>query len=109
MQVKTTHRPPRRRSDVNWHELGACRDADPEMFFPESRASRVEELLAVRVCMGCPVMGACQEWALSAEERYGIWGGLTEKDRESILNRRAAAARCETKPVRRRRRPGRAA
>lgn len=82
-----------------WQMLGACRGEDTELFFhPEgergpSRANR--EAGAKAVCATCPVIAACREHSLSAREPYGIWGGLSEHEREDIIaarERRGAAA-----------------
>ena len=79
-----------------WQLEGACRTEDTELFFhPEgergpSRSGR--EAAAKAVCATCPVIAACREHALSAREPYGVWGGLSEHDREQILGGRFAAA-----------------
>ena len=72
-----------------WQMLGACRGVDSELFFhPEgergpSRSNR--EAAAKALCAQCPVIAACREAALSAREPYGVWGGLSEHEREDIL------------------------
>lgn len=72
-----------------WQLLGTCRGADSELFFhPEGerglpRAHR--ELAAKALCARCPVLDSCREAALVAREPYGIWGGLSEGEREDIL------------------------
>jgi WhiB family redox-sensing transcriptional regulator len=79
-----------------WQLEGACRSQDTELFFhPEgergpSRSGR--EAAAKAVCAGCPVLSACRTHALAAREPYGVWGGLSEQDRENILGGRLAAA-----------------
>ena len=71
-----------------WQLEGACREADPQLFFhPEgergpARAKR--DAAAVKVCEGCPVLQQCRQHGLSVREPYGVWGGLTEDDREAI-------------------------
>ena len=71
-----------------WQFEGACRDADQDLFFhPEgergpSRLSR--ELAAKSVCARCPVIAQCAAHALTVREPYGVWGGMSEDDRESI-------------------------
>ncbi len=75
-----------------WQLLGPCREADSELFFhPEGergprRANR--EAAAKAVCRACPVLLACRAHALSAREPYGVWGGLSEHEREAILDNR---------------------
>lgn len=79
-----------------WQLQGACRSQDPALFFhPEGergprRANR--EASAKAVCATCPVLLTCREHALSVREPYGIWGGLSEHDREDIHAGSAAAA-----------------
>lgn len=68
----------------DWQERGACRDADPDLFFPE-RGSPGDS--AKRVCVTCPVRIECLEYALANSERYGVWGGLTERERTRLRRR----------------------
>lgn len=63
--------------------VAACRDADPDLFFPEDR-TRVEEARAI--CAGCPLLASCQDWALR-HERHGIWGATTAGERRSARRR----------------------
>ena len=79
-----------------WQLHGACRSQDTELFFhPEGergprRANR--EAAAKAVCATCPVLLACREHALAVREPYGIWGGLSEHDREDLYGREVSAA-----------------
>lgn len=82
----------------DWQAEGACRDLDTEMFFhPDNergprRAHR--EAAAKAVCATCPVIRQCAEHALRVREPYGIWGGLSESERDEILaGRRTIAVR----------------
>ena len=74
-----------------WQFQGACRSADPEVFFhPENergprRRRRQEQAKAI--CASCPVLAQCREHALTVREPYGIWGGMTEEDREAHFSR----------------------
>ena len=72
--------------DRPWARFGACRRYDPDVFFPGPDGSPDQ---AVRICRACPVVDECREWALDARVRYGIWGGLTERDRRRLLRRSA--------------------
>lgn len=72
-----------------WVVFGACREADPDLFFPTTR-EETEQALAV--CASCPVRPECLEYALEAGERFGIWGGLTEKRRRKLAGRRRRTA-----------------
>jgi WhiB family redox-sensing transcriptional regulator len=60
----------------------ACATTDPELFFPDSRSPASE---AKEICAGCPVRPECLEYALAAAEEFGVWGGLTEKERRKLL------------------------
>ncbi|GAB6901297.1 WhiB family transcriptional regulator [Kineosporia succinea] len=70
-----------------WQLEGACRTADPRVFFhPEGErgpARRQRDVAAKSVCARCPVLDQCREHALQVREPYGVWGGMTEDERES--------------------------
>jgi WhiB family redox-sensing transcriptional regulator len=67
--------------DEDWREYAACMGVDPDLFFPVRGASTRE---AKAVCAGCPVRDECLEWAFANHERFGIWGGLSERERRRI-------------------------
>jgi WhiB family redox-sensing transcriptional regulator len=69
-----------------WQEQALCAQTDPEAFFPEKGGSTRE---AKRICIGCEVKGDCLEYALGSDERFGIWGGLSERERRRL--KRAAS------------------
>lgn len=78
----------------NWQNKANCMGVDPDLFFPERGASTRE---AKEVCRGCVVREDCLEYALANGEKFGIWGGLSERERRRLrrqraLQRRAAAA-----------------
>jgi len=75
-----------------------CAQTDPEVFFPEKGGSVRE---AKAVCTGCPVRVQCLEYALAHDERFGVWGGTSERERRRL---KATAARGGTtsRPVARR-------
>ena len=64
-----------------WQERALCAQTDPEAFFPEKGGSTRE---AKRICQGCEVKGMCLEYALANDERFGIWGGLSERERRRL-------------------------
>ena len=76
----------------NWRSSGACRSADPDLFFPVSGQGPAEKQIAraKMICAGCGVRRECLEFALAHDQTYGIWGGTTVEDRRR--RRRAAAA-----------------
>ena len=73
-----------------WQDSALCAETDPEIFFPEKGGSTRE---AKKVCMACPVRTECLEYALEHDERFGIFGGLSERERRRITRaaRREAA------------------
>jgi WhiB family redox-sensing transcriptional regulator len=74
--------------DGGWRLDALCAETDPESFFPEKGGSTRE---AKRVCTGCEVRAECLEFALANDERFGIWGGLSERERRRLrLMRRDA-------------------
>ena len=67
-----------------WQEQALCAQTDPEAFFPEKGGSTRE---AKRVCSRCEVRGDCLSFALAHDERFGIWGGLSERERRRLKRR----------------------
>ena len=76
--------------DPDWHDNANCLGVDPDLFFPERGASPRE---AKEVCRGCEVRHDCLEFALQNGEKFGIWGGLSERERRRIRRQRAQVAR----------------
>lgn len=77
---------PARGEVTDWRALAACRDVDPELFFPTAPAGAAlaaAERRALAVCAGCPVLADCRTWAV-AEQPHGIAGGLTERARAAL-------------------------
>ena len=68
----------------SWQERSLCAQTDPEAFFPEKGGSTRE---AKKVCVGCEVRAECLEYALANDERFGIWGGLSERERRKLKKR----------------------
>ena len=87
----------------DWQMRGACRGMDSAFFFhPEgergpARANREER--AKQVCMGCPVLGPCRRHALAVHEPYGVWGGLSESERDEIIRGRTRRLRVPSPSV----------
>ena len=75
----------------DWQLEGSCRRVGPDVFFhPEGERGtkrRIRAGAAKEVCFGCPVIEACRSHALAVREPYGVWGGLTEDERESFYAR----------------------
>ena len=72
-----------------WTVDAACADADPSVFFVDHGRPATE---AKQMCAGCPVRAECLDFALESHERFGIWGGLTDKERRVEARRRRQAA-----------------
>ena len=70
--------------ELSWQERALCAQTDPEAFFPEKGGSTRE---AKKVCVGCDVRAECLEYALAKAERFGIWGGLSERERRKLKKR----------------------
>ncbi|WP_456570482.1 WhiB family transcriptional regulator [Blastococcus sp. SYSU DS0539] len=68
----------------SWQERALCAETDPEAFFPEKGGSTRE---AKKICTGCEVKADCLEYALANDERFGIWGGLSERERRRLRRR----------------------
>jgi WhiB family redox-sensing transcriptional regulator len=73
----------------DWVRWAECAGVDPDLFFPERGATTRQ---AKAVCAGCPVREGCLEFALASVEKFGIWGGKSERERR-ILRRRKAAGK----------------
>ena len=67
-----------------WQSDALCAQTDPEAFFPEKGGSTRD---AKKICTGCEVRSECLEYALSNDERFGIWGGLSERERRKLRKR----------------------
>ncbi|MFD6880175.1 MULTISPECIES: WhiB family transcriptional regulator [unclassified Streptomyces] len=74
---------------MDWRHQAACRQADPDLFFPVGTSGpallQIEEAKAV--CRRCPVMSECREWALEGGQDMGVCGGLTENERRALKRR----------------------
>lgn len=69
------------RERPQWQDEALCAQADPESWYPEQGGSTTA---AKQVCMGCPVRAQCLAYALAGHERFGIWGGLSERERRKF-------------------------
>ncbi|MGN7248174.1 WhiB family transcriptional regulator [Janibacter anophelis] len=79
-----------------WQFEGACRETGSESFYhPDGErgaARRLRDAAAKEICAACPVIAACREHALAIREPFGVWGGLTEDERQVILADRDIAS-----------------
>lgn len=69
---------------LGWQTDALCAQTDPEAFFPEKGGSTRD---AKRICTTCDVADRCLEYALQNDERFGIWGGLSERERRKLKRR----------------------
>ncbi|MEU3346142.1 WhiB family transcriptional regulator [Streptomyces sp. NPDC006700] len=76
--------------DIAWQERALCAQTGADFFFPEPGSSVRE---AKRICGMCEMRPACLEYALANDERFGVWGGLSEKERQA-LGRTGRSASC---------------
>jgi WhiB family transcriptional regulator, redox-sensing transcriptional regulator len=78
---------------VGWQSLGACRDSDPDLFFPIAASGpglrQIAEAKAV--CARCPVRIVCLSYALDTGQHAGVWGGASAEERQGIRSARAVA------------------
>ena len=76
-----------------WQFQGLCRTTNPDIFFhPEGErgpSRHRREARAKAICEQCPVLRECREHALAVHEPYGVWGGMTEEEREEVYRRGA--------------------
>jgi len=70
-----------------WQTDSLCAQTDPEAFFPEKGGSTRD---AKKICASCEVRAQCLEYALQNDERFGIWGGLSERERRKLRRGRTA-------------------
>lgn len=71
-----------------WTTDAACAQVDPDAWFPEKGGSTRE---VKKVCASCPVRTECLDFALDHDERHGVWGGVSERQRRQLKKARAAA------------------
>lgn len=74
-------------NELGWQRLANCLGLDPDVFFPERGASTRE---AKEVCRGCVVRAECLDFAVANGERFGIWGGLSERERRKVRRARVS-------------------
>jgi WhiB family redox-sensing transcriptional regulator len=75
----------------DWRRRAACRDEDPDLFFPVGTAGPALGQLAEAkaVCQRCAVASSCLAWALESGEDAGVWGGMSEGERRALKDRNA--------------------
>lgn len=76
--------------ELSWQDFSNCRGADADLFFPERGASTRK---AKAICAACEVKGDCLEFAIVQGEKFGIWGGMSERERRKVRRDRATVRR----------------
>jgi hypothetical protein len=80
----------------SWRDFALCAQTDPDSFYPE-KGGRTKDAKAT--CKRCPVIAECREYALEADERDGIWGGMTPRARRRIVRERRMREPAEPRVV----------
>ena len=76
--------------ELSWQDYANCRGADADLFFPERGASTRK---AKAICAACEVRSDCLDFALRVGEKFGIWGGMSERERRRVRRERTIARR----------------
>lgn len=76
--------------ELAWQDYANCRGADADLFFPERGASTRR---AKAICGECQVRNECLDFAIEIGEKFGIWGGMSERERRRVRRERQVAAR----------------
>lgn len=76
--------------ELSWQDYANCRGADADLFFPERGASTRK---AKSICGECQVQAECLDFAIDIGEKFGIWGGMSERERRKVRRERQIAAR----------------
>ena len=90
MAVPSRHLPAAAVGEADWRDAAACRETDPELFFPRGHEGPwvlvIEQAKAV--CRSCPVFDQCRQWVMETREPFGVWAGMSEVERRSYFRRR---------------------
>jgi WhiB family redox-sensing transcriptional regulator len=84
-------------ASVAWRRDAACKDLDPNLFFPIGvTGPAVDQIAAAKsICSGCPVRQQCLDFAITTNQEFGVWGGNTEDERRVLRRQWRAAVRRE--------------
>lgn len=74
--------------ELSWQDYANCRGADADLFFPERGASTRK---AKAICNACDVKAECLDFAIIQGEKFGIWGGMSERERRRVRRQRIVA------------------
>ena len=86
---------------TDWRELAACRNSDPDTFFPVGTTGAAIDMIdkATAICRSCSVQEECLLYALATNQEAGVWGGLPEDDRRRYRKRWLAERRRQRQAV----------
>ena len=75
---------------MDWRHEAACRDKDPDIFFPlgSGAGASLDMAMARAVCSHCPVVQTCLDWAIDTDQLEGVWGGMSLRERNRYARRR---------------------
>lgn len=82
-------------ADLEWQDQALCAETDPGAFFPD-RGDRHMVQRAKAICQHCPVITECREYAIGAGEEWGVWGGLSERERRKLIRTTATVTTLAT-------------
>lgn len=87
--------------EFRWRDRAACRNSDPDLFFPVGSAGlAIEEIQAAKaLCRNCEVRRECLAFALETNQEAGIWGGASEEERRRLRRERVSASKRRPPPV----------
>lgn len=85
--------------DLEWQLHGMCNQYDPSLWYPDPPQIEAKSSRAKSICQSCPVLDKCKAWALTKHELYGVWGGLSEIDRDEVWRGRRKGSRRGTVTV----------
>jgi WhiB family redox-sensing transcriptional regulator len=79
---------------MDWRRRSACKDEDPELFYPVGSSGPAETQLleAKAVCARCPVRKVCLAWSFEIKAEAGVWGGMSEEERRNLKKSRNQSA-----------------
>ncbi len=84
-------------ANAEWRRAAACRDLDPNLFFPVGvTGAALEQIAAAKsICAGCQVEDACLSFAITTNQEFGVWGGTSEEERRVLRRQWRARARAQ--------------
>lgn len=92
--------------NLDWQDRAACVGLDSRVFYANGKYARAQVHAAQRVCATCPVTAQCAAWAIQSGEKWGVWGGMSQKElRQKRVRDRAPRNSASGKPQRKAQEP----